>query len=97
MIFATAASPTTQSWITLVLYFGVFMLIFYFLVIMPRKKQEKKLNQLIAELKRGDKVVTIGGIRGEVSKVKEDSFIIKVSENTEVEFIKKAIAYRIEE
>jgi preprotein translocase subunit YajC len=61
---------------------------------MPRKKQEKKHQELVEALKRGDKVITIGGIKGEISKVKEETVMLKVGENTEIEMLKKAIAYK---
>lgn len=83
--------------ITMVLYFGGFILIFYVFLIMPRKKQEKKHRELIESLKKGEKVVTIGGIKGEITRVKEKSFLVKVSDNTEIEFLKTAIAYRADE
>lgn len=83
----------TNNWMVLILYFGVFIAIFYVFIIMPRKKQEKKHGDFLAELKRGAKVVTIGGIHGEVVRVKDDIVVLKVNENTEMEFIKKAIAY----
>ena len=86
-----------QGWLTLAIYFGVFLVVFYFFIIMPRKKQEKKHASLLSDLKRGDKVVTIGGLRGEVAKVKDDTVLIKVNDNSELEFIKKAIAYKVGE
>lgn len=86
---------SSQSWITLAVYFGVFILIFYLFIILPRKKQEKKHGGLLESLKKGDKVVSIGGIKGEVSRIKEDSVLLKVDENTTIEFLKKAIAYRV--
>ncbi len=86
-----------NDWITLLLYFGVFIAIFYAFIIMPRKKQEKQHGNFLAELNRGMKVVTIGGIHGEVVRVKDDTIVLKVSENTEIEFIKKAIAYEVKE
>lgn len=86
-----------NEWVTLVLYFGVFIGIFYVFIIMPRKKQEKKHGEFLAELKRGAKVVTIGGMRGEVVRIKDDVVVLKVSENTEIEFIKKAIAYEVDQ
>jgi preprotein translocase subunit YajC len=61
---------------------------------MPRKKQEKKHKEMMETLRRGEKVVTIGGIRGEVSRIKEDSVTLKVNENIEIEFLKSAIAYK---
>ena len=75
------------------IWFAIFIGIFYVFIIMPRKKQERKHEDLIQSLKRGHKVVTIGGIKGEVTKIKEDTVVLKVSENTEIEMLKKAIAY----
>jgi len=86
-----------QGWLTMAIYFGVFLAVFYFFIIMPRKKQEKKHANLLNDLKRGDKVVTIGGLRGEVARVKDDTVSIKVNDNSELEFIKKAIAYKVGE
>ena len=86
-------SGSTQNLATVAIYFGGFILIFYFLLIRPRKQQEKKHETLVSGIKKGDKLVTIGGIKGEVTKVKDDSVILRVCENVEIEFLKKAIAY----
>jgi preprotein translocase subunit YajC len=86
-----------NEWVTLAIYFGVFIGIFYVFIIMPRKKQEKKHGDFLTDLKRGTKVVTIGGLHGEVVRIKEDIVVLKISENTEVEFLKKAIAYEANE
>ncbi|HNX28591.1 MAG TPA: preprotein translocase subunit YajC [Syntrophomonadaceae bacterium] len=86
-----------NQWVVMILYFGVFIGIFYVFIIMPRKKQEKKHDNFINEMKRGMKVTTIGGIRGEVARIKDDTIVLKVADNTEIEFIKKAIAYEVNE
>jgi preprotein translocase subunit YajC len=85
-----------QTWVV-VAYFVGFFLIFYLFIIMPRKNQEKKHKKLISEITRGDKVVSIGGIKGTVARVKDDSFIVKVNEDTEIEMLKTAIAYKAED
>jgi preprotein translocase subunit YajC len=64
---------------------------------MPRKKEEKRHKNLLDELKKGDKVVSIGGINGVIARIKDETVVLKVSENTEVEFLKKAIAYKVED
>lgn len=87
----------SSSWISLAVYFGIFLLIFYVFIILPRKKQEKKHGELLENLRKGDRVVTIGGIQGEVSRIKDDKITLKVSGNTEIEFVKKAIAYKVED
>ena len=71
-----------------VLIFGVF----YFIVIMPAKKQQKKKDAMIAGLKKGDRIVTNGGIHGSVSTVEEQSLLVKVSENTKIRISKSAVA-----
>ena len=86
-----------QSWMSMLVWLGVFILIFYVFLIMPRKKEEKRHKTLLEELKKGDKVVSIGGINGVVAKIKDDTVTLKISENTEVEFLKKAIAYKVED
>ncbi len=88
---------TSESWLQMAIYFGAFMAIFYFLIIMPRRKQEKKHKEVLESLKKGDRVVSIGGIKGEIARIKEDVVVLKVSDNTEIELIKKAIAYRVED
>lgn len=84
----------SQAWVTIVAYFVIFIGIFYVFAIMPRKKQEKKHNELMDTLKKGEKVVTIGGIKGVIARVKDDTVMLKVNDDTEIEFLKKAIAYR---
>jgi len=86
-----------QSWMSMLIWLGVFILIFYVFLIMPRKKEEKRHKTLLEELKKGDKVVSIGGINGVVSKIKDDTVVVKVNDDTEMEFLKKAIAYKNED
>ncbi len=83
-----------NEWLSLIAYFAVFIGIFYFLIIMPRKKQEKKHNSLLEALQRGDKVITIGGIKGEITRIKDDAVFLKVNETMQIEMLKKAIAYK---
>ncbi len=91
--------PTQGSaeWMTIAIYFGVILAVFYFFLVLPRKKQEKKHKTMVQELKKGDRVVTIGGIRGEITRVKEDTITFKTADNTELEMVKKAVAYKVED
>lgn len=65
--------------------------IFYFLVILPQKKQKQELQNLITELKINDEVVTNGGIIGKIKEVRETSFIILSAEKTFLEVGKQAV------
>ena len=67
--------------------------IFYFLLIRPQQKKAKELQTLIANLKKGDKVVTTGGILGTISSIQEDYAVLTVGESdTKIEVLKSAIA-----
>jgi len=84
---AAGGSPLSML-LPFVLIFGVF----YFIVIMPAKKQQKKKDAMIAGLKKGDRIVTSGGIHGTVATVEDTSLLVKVSENTKIRISKSAIA-----
>jgi len=66
--------------------------IFYFLMIRPESKRRKERQQMIDSLARHDKVVTIGGLYGEIQDVHEDRVVIKIAENVKVEVAKSAIS-----
>jgi len=71
--------------------------IFYFLLIRPQSKKQKETEKMIAALKKGDKIVTIGGIHGVISSTKENTVIVKVDDNTKIEFSRSAIASLVTE
>ncbi|MCL1814489.1 MAG: preprotein translocase subunit YajC [Treponema sp.] len=66
--------------------------IMYFLMIRPQKKKQKETQRMLADLKKGDRVVTIGGLHGVVQTVKENTVLLKVDDNCKVEFNRSAIA-----
>jgi len=67
--------------------------IFYFLLIRPQQKKQKELQTMIAGIKKGDKVVTTGGILGTVSSIQDDYVVLTVGgSDTKIEILKSAIA-----
>lgn len=72
--------------------FVLIIAVFYFLIIRPQNKKQKETQKMLDALKKGDKVVTIGGVHGTVSNVKEKTVIVKVDDNTKIEFTRSAIA-----
>ena len=68
--------------------------IFYFLVIMPQRKQQQELRNMVAELKTGDEVVTNGGIVGKIIEVRETSFIIRSADKSNLEIARSAVVGR---
>lgn len=92
MMSADAAGSSTGSKATTMITFVLIILIFYFLMIRPQRKRDKETQAMLSAMKKGDKVVSIGGIHGTVVAVKESSVIVKVDDNTRIEFSKNAIS-----
>ena len=78
--------------IFLVLIFGVF----YFLIIRPQRKRQKQHDELMQELKRGDKVITAGGIYGVVESLSDDSIVIKIESGATIRVARGSVAGRRE-
>ena len=86
------AAPAAQGgglsmWIMLALIFVVM----WFFMIRPQRKQQKELENFRNSLKKGDKVVTIGGIYGTVCEIKEGSVLIEVDNNVKIRVSKQAL------
>lgn len=80
-----------QSLMNMVLWFAVFFGIIYFIIIRPNSKQQKERRLMLDSLRLRDKVITIGGIHGTITKVNEDTVMVKVANNVELEFNRHAI------
>lgn len=89
---ASGAAGSTGSMMTTFVTFGLIIVIFYFLIIRPQKKRDKETKEMLAAIKKGDKVVSIGGIHGTVVAVKETTIVVKVDDNTRIEFSRNAIS-----
>ena len=71
---------------------GLIFLVFYFLLIRPQQKQQKKIQEMRENLRNGDKIVTTGGIFGTIESIAHDSLIIKIADKVKIEVSKNAIA-----
>jgi preprotein translocase subunit YajC len=85
---STAASGGTQQGgippvmiIGYICFFGAM----YFFLFAPQRKQKKEHEKLIAALQTGDEIITNGGIYGTITNVKDDRFVVRVSDNTKIE------------
>lgn len=65
--------------------------IFYFLMIRPQQKEQKEHQQLLASLQKGDKVVTLSGLHGEVFEVRDDVVVLTIAEKVRITVDKSAI------
>ncbi len=84
---ATATSPIVQ----MVPYILMFV-IFYFVLLAPMRKQQKKQKELLAGLKKGDRVVTSGGIHGTVQQVEDQIVWLKIADTVKIKINRSAIA-----
>ncbi|MDR0877293.1 MAG: preprotein translocase subunit YajC [Treponema sp.] len=84
---APAGNPILQF-----LPFVAIIAIFYFLIIRPQNKKQKETKRMLEALKKGDKIVTIGGIHGTIQSVKETTVIVKVDDGIKLEFSRSAIS-----
>lgn len=92
--FLTADGGTAQtggSWITLAML-AVMLVVFYFFIYRPQKKQEKESNDMRNNLQVGDEITTIGGIIGKIVSIKEETVLIETSgERTKIRVLRTAI------
>jgi len=93
---ATGGAASTGSSLFSFIPIVLMIVIFYFLLIRPQQKKEKDRKGMITSLKKGDKVLTAGGIIGVVDSFNEgDIVVLKIANNTKVEFSKNAIQVKV--
>lgn len=90
---AGATGSPLQFPIMMVLLFAIM----YFMMIRPQRRREKERKEMIASVKSGSRVLMTSGIMGQVTNVKEQTLVIRISENTKVEAVRSAIAQVLED
>lgn len=84
-------SPETMQMVVNFAPFILMGLVFYFMLYRPQKRQEKARNEMLAAVKRGEKVVTIGGIHGVVTQIGESTVTLQVADKVEMVFNRSAV------
>lgn len=77
-----------------------FILLFagmYFLIIAPQRRKQKVHDQMVQNLQKGDKIVTNGGLYGEITALKQDRLVVKIAENTRIELNKNFVHSKLAE
>ena len=86
-------TTTTESYISLFFTLALMLVLLYFMIYRPQKKQEKKDAAMRAALEIGDQVTTIGGIVGRVVAIKDDTFVLETgADRVKIRFTKNAIS-----
>ncbi len=91
MGFIAADAAGTSSWTGIIIPLVLMFAVFYFLLIRPQQKKQKVRGQMLQALKKGDKVVTIGGIHGSILEITDDTVVIKVNDATKLTFDRAAV------
>jgi preprotein translocase subunit YajC len=91
LFFFQDAGGGTSGIFSLLLPFVVVAGIFYFLVLLPQKRQKQQLADLISQLKINDEIVTNGGVIGKIKEIKDTSFIVQSAEKSFLEIGKSAV------
>jgi preprotein translocase subunit YajC len=84
----------TSSTIYLIVFLVLIFAMFYFLMIRPQRKRQKEHQQMMEDLRKGDKVITAGGIYGVIESVSEDSIVIKVESGATIRLSKGSVALK---
>ena len=90
-ILLQAQSDGIASLVSSLLPFILIIAVFYFLILRPQQKRQKERAKLLEGVKKGDKIITSGGIHGLVEGVEDDSVLVKIEDNVKVKTDKAAI------
>lgn len=78
--------------VSLLLPFVLLFVIFYFMLIRPQQKQQKQRQQMLGSLKKGNKVITAGGLIGEITELKDDTIMVRIADKVEVKMTRSAVS-----
>jgi preprotein translocase subunit YajC len=90
-MYLQAAPDGGGNLFSLLIPFILMFVVFYFLLIRPQQKRNKLRNQMLSALKKGDKVVTIGGLHGTIDSLTDDIVVLKVNDVTKLTFDRSAV------
>jgi preprotein translocase subunit YajC len=91
LVFALGAPPVGASAWPQAITFLLVLSIFYFIVLLPMKRRQKKVEQFLSGLKVGDRIITTGGIYGSITKLNERSVQLQIADKVRVEVARHAI------
>ncbi|GBG08726.1 preprotein translocase subunit YajC [Paenibacillus sp. MY03] len=89
-LLAEGAGGTQNIW-GLIMPFVLMFAVFYFLLIRPQQKKSKARNSMLSQIKKGDKITTIGGLHGTIVELTDDTVVLRVNDTTKMTFERSAI------
>ena len=91
-ILLQAEAPAGPAWTSNLILFGGIAIIFYFFMIRPQQKKQKSQKNFINEIKKGDNIVTIGGIHGKVVSLDDETVTLDLEKGARIKFERSAIS-----
>lgn len=91
-IFLQQAQGGFEQLLSTIVPFLLIILVFYFLILRPQQKRQKERQKLLESVRKGDKIVTTGGMHGLVEGVEDKILLIKIDDNVKVKIDKSAVA-----
>ncbi|MBO4402518.1 MAG: preprotein translocase subunit YajC [Bacteroidales bacterium] len=92
ILLQEAAAPKKGGGLSSLIFIVLLILVFYFFMIRPQSKQNKEQQKFRDSLKKGDKIVTIGGIHGKIAEVNDTTVDVEVENGVKITFEKSAIS-----
>ncbi|WP_454192282.1 preprotein translocase subunit YajC [Paenibacillus sp. Marseille-Q7038] len=92
MLNFTATTNAAGGGLQLIIMMVLMFAVFYFLLIRPQQKRQKEHRNLLNSLKKGDKVVTIGGLHGTITEVMDDTVVLRVNDVTKLTFNRSSVS-----
>jgi len=98
LVFLSSCAPAEDSGqggissIYMIVFVLLFIGVLYFLTIRPQRQRQKEHQELMAQLRKGDKVITVAGIYGQIESVDEDSIVLKVESGATIRVTRNSIA-----
>ena len=86
-----------SGFVSTILMFALIIGIFYFLILRPQQKRQKERQKLLDSVKKGDKIVTAGGLHGTIAGVEEKTLLIQVADNVKLKFDRSAVSVIVKE
>ena len=80
----------SQGFLTILMWVVIFGVLWFFLI-RPQRKQQKEHEEMLNNLEVGDRVVTIGGIRGKIINIKDNNIRLRISSNVDIDLVKNSI------
>ena len=91
LAMAAPAEPGASLWVQF-LPFAMILAIFYFIILLPMKRRQKKVQDFQHALKVGDRIITTSGIYGQIMKLSEQSVQVQIADKVRIEVAKSAVA-----